>query len=75
MKNLESPLSSLDADTLNEIIDNSKKFCSSCMFLKPEIGGEIVVSNNKVGTKRWRCAQCKARSSVRRYGAKNKGSD
>jgi hypothetical protein len=35
----------------------------------------IVVSNNKVGTKRWRCAQCKARSSVRRYGAKNKGSD
>jgi hypothetical protein len=75
MKNLESQLSNLDADTLSEIISSSKKFCSSCMFLKPELGGEIVVSKNKAGTKRWRCAQCKARSSVQRYGSKDKGGD
>jgi hypothetical protein len=75
MKNLELRLSNLDADTLKEIVDSSKKFCSSCMFLKPEIGGELVISRNKVGTKRWRCAQCKARASVQRYGAKQQGSD
>lgn len=75
MKNLELQLSNLDADTLKEIVDNSKKFCSSCMFLKPELGGEMVVSKNKAGTKRWRCAQCKARASVQRYGRTKHGSD
>jgi hypothetical protein len=52
--------------TLSELPPNDKKFCSSCMFMKPEVGGEIVVTART----RWRCAQCKARASVRRYSSK-----
>jgi hypothetical protein len=40
------------------------------MFNKSEIGGEMVTSNNKSKTKRWRCAQCAAKVSTRRYASK-----
>jgi len=63
---LESQQLNLNVSTLDAIPVNNKKFCSSCMFIKPEIGGEIVVTART----RWRCAQCKARASVRRYGSK-----
>jgi hypothetical protein len=57
----------LNANTLRDLqTSNGKKFCSSCMFMKPEIGGEIVVTART----RWRCAQCKARASVHRYSSK-----
>lgn len=57
-KNLELPqLNQLDVSTLEKMIENSKKFCTSCMLTKPEVGGELVIGVRK----RWRCAQCKAR--------------
>lgn len=65
-KNLESQQLNLNVSTLDAIPDKGKKFCSSCMFMKPELGGEIVVTART----RWRCAQCKARASVRRYSSK-----
>jgi hypothetical protein len=64
---LESQQLNLNVDTLRDLpTSNGKKFCSSCMFMKPEVGGEIVVTART----RWRCAQCKARASVRRYSSK-----
>jgi hypothetical protein len=64
---LESQQLNLNVDTLRDLpISNNKKFCSSCMFMKPEVGGETVVTART----RWRCAQCKARASTPRYGRK-----
>jgi hypothetical protein len=64
---LESQQLNLNVDTLRDTqTSDGKKFCSSCMFMKPEVGGEIVVTART----RWRCAQCKARASVRRYSSK-----
>jgi hypothetical protein len=63
---LESQQLNLSVSTLDAIPDNNKKFCSSCMFMKPELGGETVVTART----RWRCAQCKARASIPRYGRK-----
>jgi hypothetical protein len=63
---LESQQLNLSVSTLDAIPDNNKKFCSSCMFMKPEVGGETVVTART----RWRCAQCKARASIPRYGRK-----
>jgi hypothetical protein len=34
--------------------------------MKPEVGGEIVVTTRS----RWRCATCKARASIRKYESK-----
>ena len=65
-KSLDLQQLNLNANTLDVIPAKGKKFCSSCMFMKPEIGGEIVVTART----RWRCAQCKARASVRRYSSK-----
>ena len=65
MKNLELQQSELNA-TLKELPPNGKKFCTNCALMKPEIGGEIVVTTRS----RWRCATCKARASARRYSSK-----
>lgn len=62
-KNLELQQLNLNVSTLDAVPDKRKKFCSSCMFMKPEVGGEMVVTTRT----RWRCAQCKARAALRRY--------
>ena len=69
-KNLELQQLSLNDAITEKVLSGGKRFCSSCMFNKPEVGGEVVVSNNKVRTKRWRCAQCVAKVSTRRYASK-----
>ena len=67
MKNLESQPLNLDVDTLKDLpISNGKKFCTNCALMKPEVGGEIVVTTRS----RWRCATCKARASIRKYESK-----
>jgi hypothetical protein len=63
---LESQQLNPNVSTLDAIPDKNKKFCSSCMFMKPEVGGETVVTART----RWRCAQCKARASIPRYSSK-----
>jgi hypothetical protein len=66
-KNLELPQLNPN-ETLKELPKKDKKFCSSCSLMKPDIGGEMVVTTRK----RWRCAQCKARTSLRKYSSKIK---
>lgn len=64
---MESPQLNLNVDTLKDLpISNGKKFCTSCAVMKPEIGGEIIVTTRT----RWRCATCKAKASVRKYESK-----
>jgi len=64
---LESQQLNLNVDTLKDLpISNGKKFCTNCALMKPEVGGEIVVTTRS----RWRCATCKARASVRKYESK-----
>ena len=64
---MESQQLNLNVDTLKDLpISNGKKFCTNCALMKPEIGGEIVVTTRS----RWRCATCKARASVRKYESK-----
>ena len=59
-------LNQVDANTLENMINDSKKFCTSCAVMKPKIGGEIVVTTRSL----WRCATCKARASIRKYESK-----
>lgn len=69
MKNLESQPLNLDVDTLKDLpISSGKKFCTNCALMKPEVGGEIVVTTRS----RWRCATCKARASIRKYESKKR---
>ena len=64
---MESQQLNLNVDTLKDLpTSNGKKFCTNCALMKPEIGGEIVVTTRS----RWRCATCKARASVRKYESK-----
>jgi hypothetical protein len=63
---LESQQLNPNVNTLDAIPDKGKKFCTNCALMKPEIGGEIVVTTRS----RWRCATCKARASVRKYESK-----
>ena len=63
---MESQQLNLNVSTLEAVPDNGKKFCTNCALMKPEIGGEIVVTTRS----RWRCATCKARASVRKYESK-----
>jgi transposase-like protein len=64
---LESQQLNLNVDILKDLpISNGKKFCTNCALMKPEVGGEIVVTTRS----RWRCATCKARASVRKYESK-----
>jgi hypothetical protein len=63
---LESQQLNLNVNTLDAIPVSGKKFCTNCALMKPEVGGEIVVTTRS----RWRCATCKARASVRKYESK-----
>jgi hypothetical protein len=51
-----------------EDVEN-KQFCVYCRLNKPKVSFELVVVNN--GGKRWKCATCRARKSLPRYGDTN----
>jgi len=46
-----------------------KQFCVYCRLNKPKVSFEMVTVNN--GTKRWKCATCRARHSNPKYGDSN----
>jgi hypothetical protein len=46
-----------------------KQFCVYCRLNKPKVSFELVAVNN--GGKRWKCATCRARKSLPRYGDRN----
>lgn len=48
-----------------------KRFCSSCQTMKPIEGGEMI----GVKTKRWKCAVCFNRASIRKYQGKGNSND
>jgi ribosomal protein S27AE len=41
---------------------DERRFCSSCSRTKPVLGGVMALCAN--GTKRWKCADCHARSKA-----------
>ncbi len=41
---------------------DERRFCSSCSRTKPLLGGVMALCAN--GTKRWKCADCHARSKA-----------
>jgi hypothetical protein len=41
---------------------DERRFCSSCSRTKPILGGVMALCAN--GTKRWKCADCHARSKA-----------
>jgi len=51
-------------------LDEPKKYCSSCMFYKPFSSGKIVQTANK-NVRRFKCAECLAQISSRRYQGKS----
>jgi hypothetical protein len=48
------------------------RFCSSCSRSKPVLGGALVRCAN--GAKRWKCADCRARSKAHSSNARGKES-
>jgi hypothetical protein len=43
-------------------VADERRFCSSCSRTKPVLGGVMALCAN--GTKRWKCADCHARSKA-----------
>lgn len=60
----ESTQESLVQDGVKEVSKESdeRRFCSSCSRTKPLLGGVMARCAN--GTKRWKCADCHARSKT-----------
>jgi hypothetical protein len=53
-----------------EIDEEPKKYCSSCMNYKSfEMGKIVQTANRKI--KRFKCFDCLAKASVRRYAKEN----
>jgi hypothetical protein len=46
-----------------------KQFCAYCRLNKPKVSFKLVAVRN--GGKRWKCATCRARTSLPKYGDKN----
>ena len=46
-----------------------KRFCAYCQLNKPKVSFQLVTVRG--GAKRWKCATCRARKSLPRYGDKN----
>jgi hypothetical protein len=47
------------------LLEDSKKFCTSCQSMKPTVGGEMV--GEKI--RRWLCLSCQQKKSFRKYEA------
>ena len=52
---------------LVEIGDPETKYCSSCVSYKPFASGKIIQTANRK-MKRFKCGDCLASSSARKYG-------
>jgi len=51
-----------DNPTATPAATEERRFCSSCSRTKPLLGGVMALCAN--GTKRWKCADCHARSKA-----------
>jgi hypothetical protein len=51
-----------DNPTVTPAAAEERRFCSSCSRTKPLLGGVMALCAN--GTKRWKCADCHARSKA-----------
>ena len=49
-----------EPDEAKSVGADQSRFCSSCSRTKPVLGGALVRCAN--GAKRWKCADCRARS-------------
>ena len=49
-----------------DLLEDSKKFCTSCQAMKSTVGGEMV--GEKI--RRWLCLSCQNKKSSRRYESK-----
>jgi hypothetical protein len=48
------------------LLEDSKRFCTSCQTMKSTVGGEMV--GEKI--RRWLCLSCQNKKSSRRYESK-----
>jgi LSD1 subclass zinc finger protein len=48
---------------------DDKRFCAYCQCNKPSVSFKMVTL--KSGAKRWKCATCRARSSIPKYRSKS----
>lgn len=51
-----------DVAVSQPVATDERRFCSSCSRTKPILGGVMALCAN--GTKRWKCADCHARSKA-----------
>ena len=51
-----------DVAASQPVVTDERRFCSSCSRTKPILGGVMALCAN--GTKRWKCADCHARSKA-----------
>jgi hypothetical protein len=49
-----------------DLLEDSKKFCTSCQTMKSMVGGQMV--GEKI--RRWLCLSCQEKKSSRKYEAK-----
>lgn len=49
-----------------DLLEDSKKFCTSCQAMKPAVGGGMV--GEKI--RRWLCLSCQQKKSSRKYESK-----
>jgi len=57
-----SPVETPEVQLTPTVSADERRFCSSCSRTKPVIGGVMARCAN--GTKRWKCADCHARSKA-----------
>jgi hypothetical protein len=48
-----------------DLLEDSKKFCTSCQTMKSTVGGQMV--GEKI--RRWLCLSCQQKKSYRKYEA------
>jgi hypothetical protein len=58
----ETPAAVATPEVTASAAADERRFCSSCSRTKPVLGGVMALCAN--GTKRWKCADCHARSKA-----------
>ncbi len=58
----DAPVTATDTAENRPASADERRFCSSCSRTKPVLGGVMARCAN--GTKRWKCADCHARSKA-----------
>jgi len=64
----EAPAAPVAVEISASAAADERRFCSSCSRTKPVLGGVMALCAN--GTKRWKCADCHARSKAHLASAK-----